>query len=80
MKEQGAIAVEAICAHPVLSGRAVENIMNAPLDKLIVTDTIPLSTQAAHCPKIDVISLAPLIAQSIERVNSEESLSRLFDE
>ncbi len=80
LKAQGASRVEAICAHPVLSGNAIQNIMQAPLDRLVVTDTIPLSEKAKECPKITVISLAPLIAQAIERVNSEESLSRLFDE
>ena len=80
LMEQGALAVEAICTHPVLSGPAIENIMNAPLNKLIVSNTIPLSEQAQHCKKIATFNLAPLIAQAIERVNSEESLSSLFQD
>jgi len=80
LMEQGALAVEAICTHPVLSGIAIDNIMNAPLAKLIVSNTIPLHGAALHCPKIEVIDLAPLIAQAIERVNSEESLSSLFED
>ncbi len=80
LKERGAISVEAICTHPVLSGNAIENITNAPLDKLIVSDTIPLKENAMRCKKIEVISLALLLAQAIERVNAEESLSRLFED
>jgi ribose-phosphate pyrophosphokinase len=80
LKERGAIAVEGLCTHAVLSGNAFENIMNAPLDKLIVSDTIPLNDAFKACKKIDVISLAPLLAQTIERVNAEESLSILFED
>ena len=80
LKERGALSVEAICTHAVLSGQAIENLMTAPLDKLIVSDTIPLQKNAASCKKIEVISLAPLLAQAIERVNSEESLSSLFED
>lgn len=80
LKERGALTVKAICTHPVLSGHAVENITASPLDKLIVSDTIPLKENASQCKKIEVFTLAPLLAQAIERVNSEESLSRLFED
>ena len=78
LKERGAIAVEAFCTHPVLSGKALENIQNAPLDKLIVSDTIPLRADALACSKIEVVSMAELLAQAIRRVHSQESLSSLF--
>lgn len=78
LMERGARSVEAICTHAVLSGLALDNIMNAPLDKVIVSNTIPLTEAALQCSKIESIDLAPLIAQAIERVNSEESLSSLF--
>jgi ribose-phosphate pyrophosphokinase len=79
LKERGALAVEAFCTHPVLSGKAIENIENAPLDKLIVSDTIPLSAAAAACSKIEVVSMAELLAHAIRRVHVRESLSSLFD-
>lgn len=79
LKERGALAVEAFCTHPVLSGKAIDNIENAPLDKLIVSDTIPLRPEAAACTKIEVVSMADLLAQAIRRVHAQESLSSLFD-
>lgn len=78
LKDRGALAVEAFCTHPVLSGNALENIMQSPLDRIIVSDTIPLRPEAQACSKITVISLAELLAQAIQRVNNEESLSSLF--
>lgn len=78
LKERGALAVEAFCTHPVLSGNALENIANAPLDKLIVSDTIPLRADAKACAKIEVVSMAELLAHAIRRVHSQESLSSLF--
>lgn len=78
LKERGAIAVEAFCTHPVLSGKALENITNAPLDKLIVSDTIPLRPEAQACAKIEIVSMAELLAHAIRRVHAQESLSSLF--
>jgi ribose-phosphate pyrophosphokinase len=80
LMERGALAVEAVCTHPVLSGPALDNIMQSPLYRLTVSNTIPLSEASQNCPKIEVLDLAPLIAQAVERVNSEESLSILFQE
>jgi ribose-phosphate pyrophosphokinase len=74
----GASEVHAYCVHPVLSGSAVDKLENAPVASLTVTDTIPLSTQAAACGKIRVISVAHLLAEAIRRVHNEESVSSLF--
>lgn len=75
MMERGALSVRAICTHPVLSGKAYENIQNSKLTELIVTDTIPLS---GECPKIKVISVAPLFAKVINSVHNYESISSNF--
>lgn len=79
LKERGAHQVVAYCTHPILSGPAIENICNSSLDEMVVTDTIPLSDAARNCPKIRSLSLAPMMAETIRRVNNEESLSAMFD-
>jgi ribose-phosphate pyrophosphokinase len=64
----------------VLSGKALDNIRNSELDELVVTDTIPLSTEAASISKIRQLTMADLLAESIRRVSNEESISALFDD
>lgn len=78
LKKNGAISVRAYITHPVLSGPAIENIMNSSLDEVVVTDTIALSELAQQCSKIRVVSLADMLAQAIKRVNVEESVSSMF--
>jgi len=78
LKKFGAKKVVAYCTHPVLSGRAIDNIMNSELDELVVTDTIPLTKEAKSCGKIRQLTLAGLLAESIRRVNNEESISAMF--
>ncbi|MCX7119308.1 MAG: ribose-phosphate pyrophosphokinase [Legionellales bacterium] len=78
LKKSGALSVRAYITHPVLSGLAVENIENSALDEVVVTDTIPLSEEAKKCRKIRVISLAPLLAQALKRVNDDQSVSSMF--
>ncbi len=80
LKERGAARVLAYCTHPVLSGPAIERIEKSALDELVVTDTIPLSVAAAKCGKIRQLSAAELLAETIRRINSEESVSSLFAE
>lgn len=78
LKEHGAKRVIAYCTHPVLSGKAIDNINGSQLDELIVTDTVPLSPAAANCNKIRTLSLAPMLAEAVRRINNEESLSAMF--
>jgi len=78
LKDNGAKRVIAYCTHPVLSGRALENINSSTLDELVVTDTIPLSEDCAASSKIRQLSVADELAESIRRINNEESLSALF--
>lgn len=78
LKANGAKSVSAYATHPVLSGKAISNINQSVLDNLIVTDTIPLSEQAEACERITVLSLSDMLAESIRRVNGEESLSSMF--
>lgn len=78
LKHAGAKRVLAYCTHPILSGSAVENIERSFLDEIVVTDTIPLSDQARKCEKIRQLSIAELLAESIRRINAEESMGPLI--
>lgn len=78
LKDCGALKVVAYCTHPVLSGPAIDRITNSTLDELVVTDTIPLSEQAKQCGKIRVLTGAPLLAETIKRISSGESVMSLF--
>ncbi len=78
LKERGAKQVLAYCTHPVLSGNAVQKIVASPLDELVVTDTIALREDARACSKIRQLSVAELLAETIRRINTEDSVSSLF--
>ncbi len=78
LKERGATRVIAYVSHPVLSGPAIQNIENSMLDELVVTDTIPLSPEAAKCDRVRQLSISELLAETIRRINFEESVSSLF--
>ncbi len=78
LKEHGAKKVVAYCTHPVLSGPAINNIRNSALDELCVTDTIPLTEEGEAVEKIRPLTLAPMLAEAVRRINNEESLSAMF--
>ena len=80
LKKVGAKAVMAYATHPVLSGDAIKNIESSELDELVVTDTIPFVDIAKNCKTIRQLSVSHLLAESIIRVHTEESLSTLFTE
>ncbi len=75
LKEKGALSVRAFCTHPVLSGKAYENIANSELEELVVCDTIPLKGQ---CDKIKVLSTGDLFAVAIRNTFENKSISSLF--
>jgi ribose-phosphate pyrophosphokinase len=78
LKNRGATAVVAYITHPVLSGNAIERIAHSALDRLYVTDTIPLAEGARQCGRIEALSLDRLMAEAIRRVSNEESISAMF--
>ena len=78
LKEEGAAAVVCYITHAVFSGPAIERITNSEIDRMVVTDTIPLSEAANACEKIHQLSLDRLLAESIRRVSNEESISAMF--
>lgn len=77
--KNGAKRVFAVATHPVLSGPAISRLVESPIEKVWVTDTVPLSAAAAASGKIEVISVAPLLAEAIIRIHSNDSVSSLFN-
>ena len=80
LKDNGARRVVAYCTHAVLSGPAIERITNSALDSIVVTDTIPLTEAGRNCPKIRVLTVAGLLAETMRRISAEDSVSSLFVE
>ena len=80
LKERGAKRVVAYITHPVLSGPAIENLNNSVLDKLVVTDTIPLSPEAKECDRIRVIGIGDMLGETIRRIHEEESVSVVYQD
>lgn len=78
LKEHGAISVSAYCTHPVLSGAAIDNINDSVLDELVVTDTIPLTEKARACSKVRQLSIATMLAETIRRIDQNESVSSMY--
>ena len=78
LMDRGCKKVYACATHAVLSGKAIENINNSEIEKLIFSDTIPLGEKKGN-PKIMQLSIAPLFAEAIMRVHSEMSISGMFD-
>jgi ribose-phosphate pyrophosphokinase len=76
--ERGAKRVFACATHGVLSGPAIERLKNSFIEKVIITDTIPLH-ESKMCEKINQLSIAPLFAEAVIRVHSERSISNLFE-
>ena len=79
LKDKGAKRVVGYITHPVLSGKALNNITNSALDEIVVTDTIPLTDEAKACSKIRQVTIASMIAESLRRINNEESISAMFE-
>ncbi len=78
LKEHGAKRVIAYATHPVLSGKAVENLNNSVLDELVVTDSIPLSDEVKACTKVRQLTLSKMLSEAMRRLSNEESLSAMF--
>ena len=74
-RDHGALSVSAAVVHPVLSGRAIERLAASRLEHLLVTNTIPLRHASA---KVEVLSVAPLLAEAITRIHDGRSVSALF--
>ena len=78
LKERGAKKVFAYTTHAVFSGPALERIEASPIDRVMITNSIPLSEQGLKSSKIETVSIAPLIAEAIRRIHHGDSVSSLF--
>ena len=79
MKENGAKAIYSYIAHGVLSGEALNKIESSAIKELVLTDSIQASNEAKNTKNIRHISIAPLMGEAIKRINSDSSVSALFD-
>ncbi|MGM0589875.1 MAG: ribose-phosphate diphosphokinase [Bacteroidota bacterium] len=77
LKERGALNIMATCTHPILSGPAYQRIEDSPIDKMFVTDTVPLRKPS---DKIVVLSVAGIFAEAIQRIHTNDTISALFDD
>jgi ribose-phosphate pyrophosphokinase len=74
---QGANSVTACCTHPILSGKALERLNASPIKEMVISNTIPFD-RFDECPKIKVLDMAPLLADAIDRIHHEKTVSELF--
>ncbi|MEJ5167059.1 MAG: ribose-phosphate pyrophosphokinase [Thermoanaerobaculia bacterium] len=78
--EKGALKVVAFCTHPILSGEAIKNINGSKIEKIYVTDTIPIMEEKLEkCKKIEVLTVSKLFGEAIKRIHEDDSVSILFD-
>ncbi|HBY55305.1 MAG TPA: ribose-phosphate pyrophosphokinase [Coxiellaceae bacterium] len=80
LKKKGARSVTVYGTHPVLSCNAIDNIEKSEITEVVVTDTIPLSSEAENCKKIRQLSISAILAETIRRVDNKRSVSSLFPE
>jgi len=78
LMENGAKEIYAAVTHGVLSGKALERIINSPIKTLVVTNSIPQSKNLSECDKLHVIDISPMLAEAIRRTHNGESISVLF--
>ncbi|ACM19924.1 ribose-5-phosphate 1-pyrophosphokinase [Geotalea daltonii FRC-32] len=78
LKAHGAETIYACATHGVLSGPAIERINNSVIERIVITDTVPLGEKAGQTQKVMVLSVANLLAEAIRRIHEDESVSSLF--
>ena len=78
LKNKGAVKINACCTHPILSGPAIQRIEASSIDRLVVTNTIPLNENAKQCEKILTLSIAQILGETIKRIHNSHSVSTLF--
>ena len=78
LKESGAKEIYVVATHGLFSGDAIDKIMSSPIDRVIVSNSINYPREKKF-PKLDIVSVAPILAEAINRIHNEESISTLFD-
>jgi ribose-phosphate pyrophosphokinase len=80
VKQRGAKRICVGATHGVFAGQALERLAAAPIDEVVVTDTIPLTDEAKKAKKIKVLSAAVMLGEAIKRIHRDESVSSLFSQ
>ncbi|VFP84880.1 Ribose-phosphate pyrophosphokinase [Buchnera aphidicola (Cinara splendens)] len=78
LKKNGARNIYAYATHPIFSGLATQNIIDSYIDKIIICDTIPISKKIKNLRKTKIITVSAILAEAIQRINKEESISEMF--
>jgi ribose-phosphate pyrophosphokinase len=78
LKDAGADSIHACITHAVLSGQAVEQLNESGIEKIVITNTIPLNAHASQLKNVKILSIAPLLAKAIKSIHEETSVSSLF--
>ena len=81
VKKQGAKEIHVAASHGVFAGKAVERLKNAPIDSIVVTDSIPITKEKSdQLPNLTVLSIAPMMGEAIRRIHQHKSISAIFAE
>jgi ribose-phosphate pyrophosphokinase len=78
IRGRGALSVRIAATHAILSGPAIDRIKNAPIDEMIVTNTLPVSDDAMQLEKLVVLSIAPIVAEALQAIFMDSSVSEIF--
>lgn len=78
LRKKGARSVRVVATHPVLSGPAVDRLKNAPVEEVIVTNTLPVPEDATRLDKLVVLSVAPIVAEALQAIFMDASVSEIF--
>jgi ribose-phosphate pyrophosphokinase len=78
LKERGATSVRAMATHGVLSNPAADRIKNAPIEEVVITDTLPVPEEAAGLDNLRVLSIASILADALKAIFTDDSVSQLF--
>ena len=78
LKERGALSVRAMATHGVLSNPAAERIRNAPIEEVVITNTLPVPAEAADLPNLTVLSIASILADALKAIFTDDSVSEIF--
>jgi ribose-phosphate pyrophosphokinase len=80
LMKEGAASANAVATHPIFSGPAIGRIADSELERVLVTDTIPLDDEAKDCETIEVVSVSEIVGEAIKRIHGGTSVSSLFDD
>jgi ribose-phosphate pyrophosphokinase len=78
LKERGAVSVRAMATHGVLSNPAADRIKNAPIEEVVITNTLPVPDEAVDLPNLTVLSIASILAEALKAIFTDDSVSELF--